>query len=89
MIRTAAVTLASLLACVAILSARQDAKLGEFRHVLDRRLDSIATSLDGVLGYTIVDLTTGERNQASAGFGFPDGLHDQARDSLRAVQAGG
>ena len=49
-----------MLACVAIPSARQDAKLGEFRHVLDRRLDSIATSLDGVLGYTIVDLTTGD-----------------------------
>jgi beta-lactamase class A len=29
--------------------------------VLERRLDTIGTSLDGVLGYTIVDLTSGEK----------------------------
>jgi beta-lactamase class A len=54
------------LAAVAVLltpaatAARQDPKLAELRHVLERRLDAIATSLDGVFGYTIVDLTTGE-----------------------------
>jgi beta-lactamase class A len=52
--------LAGALAAGMVLQA-QDAKRSEFRHVLERRLDAITTSLDGVLGYTIVDLTSGER----------------------------
>jgi beta-lactamase class A len=60
MIRIALAAVTVLLAPVAMTSARQDPKLAELRHVLERRLDTIATSLDGVFGYTIVDLTTGE-----------------------------
>ena len=59
--RRGMVALASILACAAALSAQQDAKPVELRHGLERRLEAIATGLDGVLGYTIVDLTSGER----------------------------
>jgi beta-lactamase class A len=60
MIRTVPAALASVLICVTIVSAQQDSKPAELRHVLERRLDTIVTSLDGVLGYTIIDLTSGD-----------------------------
>jgi beta-lactamase class A len=41
--------------------ARQDAKPAALGQVLERRLDAITTALDGVLGYAIVDLTSGQR----------------------------
>ena len=59
--RRGIVALASIVICVAALSAQQDAKAVELRHGLERRLQAMAASLDGVLGYTIVDLTSGER----------------------------
>ena len=43
------------------LVAGQDAKPAELRRVLERRLDALTTSLDGVIGYSIVDLTSGQR----------------------------
>ena len=52
MIRIALAAVTVLLAPVAMTSARQDPKLAELRHVIERRLDTIATSLDGVFGYT-------------------------------------
>jgi beta-lactamase class A len=60
MIRTVISALASILICGSIVSARQDSKPAELRQVLERRLEGIVTSLDGVLGYAIVDLTSGE-----------------------------
>jgi beta-lactamase class A len=61
MTRMAVLALVSVVTCAVTASARQDAKSAELRHVLERRLDAIAASLDGVLGYTIVDLTSGQR----------------------------
>ena len=61
----------------------------ELRSQLRSRLESIAARLDGVLGYVVVDLTSKETVAAAPGdTGVPDGLHDQARDSLRAAEAG-
>jgi beta-lactamase class A len=59
--RSAIATLAAVLLGTAGVSARQDSKPAELRHMLERRLETIATSLDGVIGYTIVDLTSGQR----------------------------
>jgi beta-lactamase class A len=59
MIRSAAATVATVLACGVALG--QDAKPAALRHALERRLSNIAGSLDGVLGYAIVDLTSGQR----------------------------
>lgn len=42
-------------------ASRQDAKARELRAVLDRQLAMVADSLDGVIGYSIVDMTSGER----------------------------
>jgi beta-lactamase class A len=57
-----AATLAASLAGMNVVAlAQQDSKPAEFRRVLERRLDAIGTSLDGVFGYTILDLTSGER----------------------------
>jgi beta-lactamase class A len=55
-----ALAIAGTLAAGVLLQA-QDPKPAELRRVLERRLDAIAASLDGVLGYTIVDLTSAER----------------------------
>lgn len=41
--------------------AAQDPKAGELRRALRQRLEEIAVSVDGVAGYTVVDLTNGER----------------------------
>jgi beta-lactamase class A len=60
MIRFGLASIACVLSCAAA-SAGQDAKPAELRHVLERRLDTIVASLDGVIGYTIVDLTSGQR----------------------------
>src|SRR4051812_10943355 len=59
MIRTAA-ALALMLAASVLAPASQDAKVSELRHGLERRLDTIATSIDGVMGYAAIDLTSGE-----------------------------
>ena len=61
MTRMAVLALVPVVACVVTASARQDSKPVELRHVLERRLDTIAGSLDGVLGYAIVDLTSNQR----------------------------
>ncbi len=59
MIRSATAALATVLACGA--AAGQDAKPAALRLGLERQLSNIAGSLDGVLGYAIVDLTSGQR----------------------------
>jgi len=55
------VALGMLLAGSSSAAAQPGAKPAELRHGLERRLEAIATSLDGVIGYSIVDLTSGER----------------------------
>ena len=42
-------------------SASQDVKAADLRRALERQLEAEAASVDGVVGYTIVDLTSGER----------------------------
>ncbi|MBA3887612.1 MAG: serine hydrolase [Acidobacteria bacterium] len=54
------------LALLALLTAplaaqRTDPKIQDLRGRLEATLERIASDLDGVMGYTIVDLTTGER----------------------------
>jgi beta-lactamase class A len=63
MIQRSVATVAALLSCAFLQAGRpgQDAKPAELRHVLERRLDAVVDSLDGVFGYAIVDLTSGER----------------------------
>jgi len=39
----------------------QDPRASELRRALQRHLEDIAASVDGVAGYTVVDLTSGER----------------------------
>lgn len=74
MIRVRLAALAVLLAGAAAVSARQppqDAKPIELRHGLERRLDAIATALDGVMGYAIIDLTSGQRVERLPDTVFP------------------
>ena len=59
MIRSAISALALVLASTAVFS--QEGSPPGLRRVLERRLSSVADSLDGVLGYTIVDLASGQR----------------------------
>jgi beta-lactamase class A len=42
-------------------SAQQDAKASDLHRKLVSRFERVATDLDGVMGYTIVDLTSGDR----------------------------
>ena len=41
--------------------ASDDAKLSTLQKALERRLEQIAESVDGVMGYEVLDLTTGQR----------------------------
>jgi beta-lactamase class A len=52
-----------LLLCGALMGAAtaQDGKAPALREALQRQLEADAAALDGVAGYTVVDLTTGER----------------------------
>ena len=59
MSRSATAAVATVLACGVVLG--QDAKPAALRDALERRLSNIADSLDGVLGYAILDLTSGQR----------------------------
>jgi beta-lactamase class A len=43
----------------------------ELRAATQKKLDAIATGLDGVMGYVIVDITSGERFERLAGESFP------------------
>jgi beta-lactamase class A len=60
MIRPGFTTLSVLVTCAAALVG-QDAKPAVLRQALERRISTIAGSLDGVIGYAIVDLTSGQR----------------------------
>jgi beta-lactamase class A len=46
---------------LAVPAAPQDARIADLRAKLVARLERIAADLDGVMGYAVVDLTTGER----------------------------
>jgi beta-lactamase class A len=59
MIRGGLAALGILLTCGTL--AGQDAKPAALRHAFERRLSTITDSVDGVLGYTVVDIATGER----------------------------
>ncbi len=62
-----------LLAVVAVPAAAQQPGSGPAllrQHLVDR-LESIASALDGVMGYTVIDLTTGERIDRLAGNAWP------------------
>lgn len=52
-------------------AAAQTAKTEDLRAKFASRLEAIATRLDGVMGYAIVDLTSGQRFERLAGEVFP------------------
>ena len=55
----------------AALSPRSDATRAALRATFERRLETIASGLDGVMGFCVVDLTTGERFTRLADQAFP------------------
>ncbi len=52
-------------------SPPKDLKAGELHAKLGDRLNTIAGSIDGVMGFTVVDLTSGDRFERLAGETFP------------------
>ena len=65
------VGLTSLMVTVAAGAAQEPAKRKELREKTDKQLTAIAEGLDGVMGYVIVDLDSGERFERLAAEAFP------------------
>ena len=62
---------AVVMAALALPAAAQTAPAAELRAQTQARLEKIASGVDGIVGYCIVDLTSGERFERSAGQAFP------------------
>ena len=62
--RGAAVLFCALIAASGV-AARQDAKTASLRQSVERDLQAIAESLDGVMGYVALDLASGEERWTS------------------------
>jgi beta-lactamase class A len=69
----AALTLAGTLAVPAVARqfTAQDPKVADLQAKLGERLDAVAGALDGVMGFALVDLTSGERFDRLANETFP------------------
>jgi beta-lactamase class A len=67
----ATLTICAALAVAAGAQSPSTAKPAELRAKLSRQLDTIATDLDGVMGYVVVDLATGERIERLPNEVFP------------------
>lgn len=65
------VVLTSLMVSVAAAAAQEPAKRSELREKTQKQLTEIAERLDGVMGYVIVDLESGERFERLGGETFP------------------
>ena len=63
--------LTGLAVCAAVASAQEPAKRTELREKTEQKLTAIAEALDGVMGYVVVDLESGERFERLAGETFP------------------
>ena len=53
------------------LAAQEPASRVELREKTQKQLDAIADNLDGVMGYVVVDIASGERFERMAGEAFP------------------
>lgn len=53
------------------LAAQEPASRVELREKTQKQLDAIAENLDGVMGYVVVDIASGERFERMAGEAFP------------------
>ena len=80
---------AFVLVAAAVLAQRRSRRRADLKAKFESASPEIAARVDGVVGYSIVDLTTGERIAPPRERHVSDRVGDQAGDRLRAVQAGG
>jgi beta-lactamase class A len=59
------------LIALTVVSAQEPAKKAELRDKTQKSLESIASGLDGIMGYTIIDLDSGQRFERLADEVFP------------------
>ena len=90
LVRLLAVGWAVLLTCATrIVAAHGTPDLADvLRAKFASDLEASARQADGVVGYVVVDVESGERFARLDGTQFPDGVDDQARDPVRAAEAG-